>query len=306
MVHLLCWIPRNPKHMDLLFHLCQHQNQYGRKAIIFPKPAIKSNSVVTQSSPCQKQAEPPTLDSPTSSVLSPIKKRCLHVEDSREDVIAVAEKKVFSPGDLLVKNGFKLSVYYTDQPCQVPNCKDPACVFGHTCKCGLHKSMGDVLKGGCISLFKNGLRTSSCLSKLRIAKVNGQGRRAEVTSTDNFAFFEARTASFINSTLHSWNNTPSPAQSEVFMLQVVIYQATNPDTPFVVTETSFSDLRSKTEYELEAMLEVLKKRFFKVFPDGKGITCFYSGLEVVPLTHAGFTMLSFTQENPILNQDRPG
>jgi len=195
-----------------------------------------------------------------------------------------------------VKNGFKLSVYYTDQPYQVPNCKDPACVFGHTCKCGLHKSMGDVLKGGCFSLFKNGLRTSSCLSKLRIAKVNGQGRRAEVTSTDNFAFFEARTASFINSTLHSWNNTPSPAQSEVFMLQVVIYQATNPDTPFVVTETSFSDLRNKTEYELEAMLEVLKKRFIKVFLDGKGITCFYSGIEVVPLIHTEDTMLSFYQE----------
>jgi len=134
------------------------------------------------------------------------------------------------------------------------------------------------------------------LSKLRIAKVNGQGRRAEVTSTDNFAFFEARTASFINSTLHSWNNTPSPAQSEVFMLQVVIYQATNPDTPFVVTETSFSDLRNKTEYELEAMLEVLKKRFIKVFLDGKGITCFYSGIEVVPLIHTEDTMLSFYQE----------
>jgi hypothetical protein len=77
---------------------------------------------------------------------------------------------------------------------------------------------------------------------------------------------------------------------------VVIYQATNPDTPFVVTETSFSDLRDKTEDELEAMLEVLKKKFIQVFLDGKGITCFYSGLEVVPLTHAGDKMLSFHQE----------
>ena len=34
------------------------------------KPAIKSNPVVTQSSPCQRQAEPPTVDSPTSSVFS--------------------------------------------------------------------------------------------------------------------------------------------------------------------------------------------------------------------------------------------
>ncbi len=96
------------------------------------------------------------------------------------------------------------------------------------------------------------------------------------------------------------------AESEVFMLQVVIYHATNPDTPFVVTETSFSDLRDKTEDELEAILEVLKKRFIEVFPDGKGITCFYSGLEVVPLTHAGSAMLSFDQGNPTLKSDDPG
>ena len=94
-------------------------------------------------------------------------------------------------------------------------------------------------------------------------------------------------------------------RSEVFMLQVVINQATNPDTPFVVTETSFSDLRDKTEDELEDMLEVLKKRFIKVFPDGKGITCFYSGPEVVPLTHAESAMLSFDQGNPTLKSDDP-
>jgi hypothetical protein len=63
-----------------------------------------------------------------------------------------------------------------------------------------------------------------------------------------------------------------------------------------VTESSFSDLRDKTKDELEDMLEVPKKRFIKEFPNGKGITCFYSGLEVVPLTHAGSAMLlSFNQ-----------
>jgi len=237
--------------------------------------------------------------------LSPIKTPCLHVEDSREDVIAVAEKKVFSPGDLLVKKGFKLSVHYTDRPCQVPNCKDLACVFGHTCKCSAHKMMGDVLKGECFSLFKNGLRTSSCLYKSKHGKINTQ-RRTALTSTKHFAFFKERTASFIASSSHSWNDTPTSAQSEVFMLQVVIYHATNPDTLFVVTETSFSDLRVKTEDELEAMLEVLKKRFIEVFPDGKGITCFYSGLEVVPLTYAGVIMLSFDQGNPTLKSDDPG
>jgi hypothetical protein len=90
------------------------------------------------------------------------------------------------------------------------------------------------------------------------------------------------------------------------MLQVVIYHATNPDTPFIVSETSFSDLRNKTDVELEAILEVLKKQFIKIFPDGKGITCFYSGIEVVPLTHAGDKMLSFDQGNPTLKPDDPG
>jgi hypothetical protein len=85
------------------------------------KSAIKSNPV-TQSSPRQSQAKRPTMNSPTSSVLSPIEKRCLLVEESREVVIAVTEKKVFRPEDLAVSNGFKKSDYYTDQPYTIQNC----------------------------------------------------------------------------------------------------------------------------------------------------------------------------------------
>ena len=59
------------------------------------------------------------MDSPTSSVLSPIEKRRLHVEESSEVVIAVTERKVCCPEEI-VANGFKLSGYYTDQPCLVP------------------------------------------------------------------------------------------------------------------------------------------------------------------------------------------
>ncbi len=59
--------------------------------------------------------------------------------------------------------------------------------------------------------------------------------------------------------------------------------ATYHSTPFVVTETSFSDLRDKTDDELEDMLEVLKKRFIKEFPDGEGITYFsIPGLKLFP------------------------
>ena len=127
-----------------------------------------------------------------------------------------------------------------------------------------------------------------------------------MTLTDYFAFFKVRTASFISSSSHNWNDKPTPTQPVVFLLQVMIYHATNPDTLFIVTETSFSDLRDKTEDELEDMLEVLKKQFIKEFPNGKGITCFYSGLEVVPLTHTGSAMFSFNQVNPILKSDDPG
>jgi hypothetical protein len=98
------------------------------------KSAIKSNPV-TWSSPHQRQAKQPTVDSPTSSVLSPIEKRRLHVEESSKIVVAETERKVCCPEDLIAANGFKLSGFNTEQPCLVPNCKDSACVFGHSYKC---------------------------------------------------------------------------------------------------------------------------------------------------------------------------
>ena len=221
--------------------------------VVVAKPFIKSNPV-TQSFPRQRQAKRPTVDSPTITVLSPIKKRRILVEDSGKVEIAVTERKVCCPEDLLVSNGFKKSVFYTDRPCQVRDCKDPACVFGHTCKCFSHRTIGDVLKGECFSIFKNGDRTKSCLYKSRGDK-NSTRKVAEVTSTKNFAFFKARTASFMSSTLHSWNNTPTPKQSEVFLLQVVINQARNPDTPFIVTETSSQTLEARLRMNLKPCLK---------------------------------------------------
>ena len=46
--------------------------------------------------------------------------------------------------------------------------------------------------------------------------------------------------------------------------------------------------------------------YYMEFQDGKRISCFYSGIEFVPLTQAGFTMLSFDQGNPTLKSDDPG
>jgi len=83
--------------------------------------------------------------------------------------------------------------------------------------------------------------------------------------------------------LHSWkDDTPTKAQSSVFLFQVLIHYVANPNTPFVVAETTFSELRDKTEDELEVMLVHLQKQFLMEFLDGKGITCFYSGIVVVP------------------------
>jgi hypothetical protein len=90
------------------------------------------------------------------------------------------------------------------------------------------------------------------------------------------------------------------------MFQVLFHSAANPNTPFIVAETTFLDLRNKTEDELKPMLEHLQKQFIVEFPDGMGILCFYSGLEVVPLTYTGFSMLSFDQGNPTLKLDDPG
>jgi hypothetical protein len=73
-----------------------------------------------------------------------------------------------------------------------------------------------------------------------------------------------------------------------------------------VTETTFSELRDKTKDDLEVMSVHLQKQFLVEYLDGKGISCFYSGIEVVPLTHAGFTMFSFDQGNPTLKTDDPG
>jgi hypothetical protein len=172
--------------------------------VAIAKSAIKSNPV-TWSSPRQRQAKGPTVDSPTSSVLSPIKKRHLHVEESSEIVIAETERKVWCPEDL------------------TPCCKDPACVFGHTCKCNSHREMDAVLVGECFSVFnfkKSGYCTTSCLYKLALDRIKYH-RKAEETKTNSFAFFEMRSVTFITSTSHSWNDDiPTPAQSLVFMFQV--------------------------------------------------------------------------------------
>ena len=89
------------------------------------------------------------------------------------------------------------------------------------------------------------------------------------------------------------------AQLVVFMFQVLYHYATNPNTPFDVDEMTFLDSRNKTEDELEVMLAHLQKQFIVEFPGWKGISCFFSGIQVVPLIHAGFAMpmLSFDQGN---------
>jgi predicted phosphoribosyltransferase len=41
----------------------------------------------------------------------------------------------------------------------------------------------------------------------------------------------------------------------------------NPKTPFIAAETTFLDLRNKTEDELKAMLKHLQKQFILELPD---------------------------------------
>jgi hypothetical protein len=58
------------------------------------KPALVKSNPMTQSSPRKRQAKQSTEDSPTSSVLSPMEKRHLHVEESSQDEIAITERRV--------------------------------------------------------------------------------------------------------------------------------------------------------------------------------------------------------------------
>ena len=112
---------------------------------------------------------------------------------------------------------------------------------------------------------------------------NRQKRDVLATKTDSLAFFEQRTKSLRESLSHSWNDDIlTPDQSIVFLFQVLLHYDTNPNTPFVVTETTFSELSDKTKDELEVMLVHLQKQFLVEYPDGKGIKCFYSGIDLVP------------------------
>ena len=108
-------------------------------------------------------------------------------------------------------------------------------------------------------------------------------KRDVATKTDSLAFFERRTKSFRESLSHSWNDDIlTPDQSLVFLFRVLLHYGTNPNNPFVVTETTFSELRDKTKDEPEVMLVHLQKQFLVEYPDGKGIKCFYSGIDLVP------------------------
>ena len=96
-------------------------------------------------------------------------------------------------------------------------------------------------------------------------------KNAEVSKVDYFTFLEKRSEAFRFSTLHSWKVTPPTAQLAVFMFQVLFHYATNSNTPFVVAAPTFSELRDRTEDELEAILVHLQKQFIVEFLDGKGI-----------------------------------
>ena len=106
--------------------------------------SVAKSAITT--SPRQRQAKRPTVDSPTSSVLYSIEKRRLHLEESSEIVIAVTKRKVCCPEDLNVKNGFKLSVFYTDQPRRVLSTLEGSSLCLRT-----HMQMQFAQENGCCS-----------------------------------------------------------------------------------------------------------------------------------------------------------
>jgi hypothetical protein len=75
----------------------------------------------------------------------------------------------------------------------------------------------------------------------------------------------------------------------------------NPNTPFEVTSTTFSDIREHDNDELEEMKESLLKNL-----DFLVLCCWYT--EEMPTigSHGGLSMLSIDQGNPSLRSDAVG
>ena len=71
------------------------------------------------------------------------------------------------------------------------------------------------------------------------------------------------------------------------------------NTPFKVTQTTFSDLRNMDENALKSMKESLLKRV-----DISALRCWYMDEKLIMGTCAGFNMFSIDQGNPSLVSDK--
>ena len=78
-------------------------------------------------------------------------------------------------------------------------------------------------------------------------------KTSDMQKVDLLSFLKLRAQSFVHSISHKWNIKPSCPQALVFILQLAEWYIVNPDTPFVVSRTTFSDLRKLDDNTLKWM-----------------------------------------------------
>ena len=118
---------------------------------------------------------------------------------------------------------------------------------------------------------------------------------------DLLSFVKLKAQSFVDSNTHSWNVKPSRLQALVFILKLVEWYIANPDTRFVVSGTTFSDLRKLEDNTLVRMKELLMKNL-----DFSELRCWYTDDKLTLVSCSGSNMLLIDQGNPTLGADEEG
>jgi hypothetical protein len=82
--------------------------------------------------------------------------------------------------------------------------------------------------------------------------------------------------SFVYRGSHDWNEMPRTVESEIFIYNLLRHYCTQENTPFVVSSTTFSELRNKNQDDLKAV----RGKFYRNFLNGEGFKCSFSHIEL--------------------------
>jgi hypothetical protein len=92
--------------------------------------------------------------------------------------------------------------------------------------------------------------TKGMCYKYCIKKSMSQAKYLALTRVDARTFIHQRANTFVHLSSHHWNVKPTDSQAIIFLLQLIIHYIANPNIPFKVTQTTFSELRNMDKIEL--------------------------------------------------------